>query len=115
MKRMSISKLETVCFRFVTVSECLLGKNNSINFENAYWEKIIWAHTNQEFMDGFKCFRLSNVYWDRKITTNLFRSISSKICLEIKNVQTFNIKKHNTQLRLIMVTNVFKHLKCLLG
>ena len=39
-------------------------------------------------------FDISNVYWDRNITSNFSDQISSKICLKIKNVQTFNIKKH---------------------
>ena len=39
-------------------------------------------------------FKVSNVYWDRKITSNFSDKISSKTCWKIKNVQTFNIKKH---------------------
>ena len=34
-------------------------------------------------------FKVSNVNWDRKITSNFSDEISSKI----KNIQTFNIKK----------------------
>ena len=45
--------------RFVTVSECLLGKNNSIksSFENANMVKIISAHGNQKFVDVVICFQ----------------------------------------------------------
>ena len=35
-------------------------------------------------------FDVSNVYWDRKITSNFLYQISSKICWKIKNVQTIN-------------------------
>ena len=38
-------------------------------------------------------FDVSNVNWDRKITSNFLDQISSKICWKIKNVQTFNIEK----------------------
>ena len=57
---------------------------------------------------------ISNVYWDRKITSNFSDQISSKICWKIKNVQTFNIEKqliHN----FVYGYKVFKLFKCLLG
>ena len=38
-------------------------------------------------------FDVSNVYWERKITSNFSDKISSKICWKIKNIQTFNIEK----------------------
>ena len=34
-----------------------LGYNNLIKFWNAYWEKIISAHGNQEFVDVFNGFQ----------------------------------------------------------
>ena len=38
-------------------------------------------------------FDVSNVYWERQISSNFSDKISSKICWKIKNVQTFNIEK----------------------
>ena len=38
-------------------------------------------------------FDVSNVHWDRTITSNFSDLISSKIGWKIKNVQTFNIEK----------------------
>ena len=59
-------------------------------------------------------FDVSNVYWERQISSNFSDKISSKICWKIKNVQTFNIEKqliHN----LVNGYKRYKHFKCLLG
>ena len=62
-------------------------------FENALLEKIIWAHANQEFGDGFKCFQRFKCLLGQKNYFKFFRSNFIKNRLEIKNVQTFNIEK----------------------
>ena len=67
------------CFKMLTGKKIIQS-----TFENAYWEKIIWAHANQEFGDD---------YLDRKITSIFSDQISTKIGWKIKNVQTFNIEK----------------------
>ena len=62
-------------------------------------------------------FDVSNVYWDRKITSNFSDQISSKICWKIKNVQTLNIEKQliHSFVNMVNGINVFKLFKCLLG